>query len=236
MGYTNDDTAKNKQDMFGATFLNVGEEGLDIQSITLIGDGANGGSWIKWWDSETSTYSAKAVYADPLCNPIDDEDLDYGGWGDQVDWYPIEKTFAPGQGFWFQAARDNVKLVLAGELLSVATETIARNTTKNKQDMFVNPFPVPLNLQSITLDGDGANGVSWIKWWDPDTATYSAKAVYCDPLCNPVDDEDLDYGGWGDQVDWYPIEKTFAPGQGFWFQAARDNVKILFPNPLAPAK
>ena len=218
--------------MFGATFLTVGDEALDIQSITLTGDGANGGSWIKWWDAENSTYSAKAVYAYPLCDPATDNDLDYGGWGDALDWYPVQKTFAPGQGFWFQAARANVTLDLAGEVLAVDTATVSRNTSQNRQDMFINPYPTTLDIQSITLDGDGANGGSWIKWWDPENSTYSAKAVYAYPLCDPVTDNDLDYGGWGDALDWYPVEKTFVPGQGFWFQAARANVKIVFPNPL----
>lgn len=47
------------------------------------------------------TYSAKAVYVDTLCDPSDpsgDTDLDYGGWGDN-DWFPVEKTFAVGDGF-----------------------------------------------------------------------------------------------------------------------------------------
>ena len=64
---------------------------------------------------------------------------------------------------------------------------------------------------------DNATGTSWIKWWDHFSVTYSAKAVYVDTLCDPSDpsgDTDLDYGGWGDN-DWFPVEKTFAVGDGF---------------------
>ena len=223
-------------DMAGANFVTIGEEGLDIQSIVMTGDKAQGGSYIMWWDAEAGKYSAKAVYANPLCNPDDDEDLDYGGWGDANDWYPIEKTFTPGQGFWFQAAFDNVSLTTSGEVEQPETEYAGRALKKNKMDIVVNPFPVSVDIQSIVMDGDKAQGGSYIMWWDPVAGKFSAKAVYANPLCNPDDDEDLDYGGWGDELDWYPIEKTFAPGQGFWTQAAFDNVTICFPNPFKPAK
>ena len=234
MGYnTKTVTTKGYQEMVGASFNSVGAEALNIQDITLVGDGANGGSWIKWWDPATRTYSAPVVYANPLCDPLTDDDLDYGGWGDQVDWYPIEKTFAPGEGFWFSPARDNVGITTAGSVEKTANQYVGRNvTTKGQQIMVLNAFPTTLNIQNIVLEGDGANGGSWIKWWDSTTRTYSAPVVYANPLCDPITDDDLDYGGWGDQVDWYPIEKSFAVGEGFWFSPARDNVTICFPNPF----
>ena len=234
MGYsTKTVSTKNYQEIVGASFNSVGAEALDIQDIVLANDGENGGSWIKWWDPATKTYSDKVVYANPLCDPVTDDDLDYGGWGDEVNWYPTSKTFAPGEGFWFCAGRANVGITTAGAVEKTANQYVGRNvTTKNHQIMVLNAFPTTLNIQSIVLDNDGANGGSWIKWWDSATKTYSDKVVYANPLCDPVTDDDLDYGGWGDEVNWYPTEKTFEVGEGFWFCAGRANVTICFPNPF----
>ena len=98
--------------MVGASFNSVGAEALDIQDITLVNDNAAGGSWIKWWDPASATYSAKAVYVDTLCDPSDpsgDTDLDYGGWGDN-DWFPVTKSFSVGDGFWFSPNKANVTI------------------------------------------------------------------------------------------------------------------------------
>ena len=232
MGYsTKTVTTKGYQEMVGASFNSVGSEALDIQDITLVGDNADGGSWIKWWDPATRTYSAKAVYVDPLCDPITDDDLDYGGWGDE-DYYPISKTFAPGEGFWFSPAKNGVGITTAGAVEKTTDQYVGRSgATKGQQIMVINAFPTALNIQNIVLDGDAADGGSWIKWWNPATRTYAAKAVYVDPLCDPVTDDDLDYGGWGDE-DYYPISKTFAVGDGFWFSPAKNGVTICMPNPF----
>ena len=234
MGYnTKTVSTKGYQEMVGASFNSVGAEALNIQDITLVGDLENGTSWIKWWDPATRTYSDKAVYANPLCDPVTDDDLDYGGWGDQVDWYPITKTFAPGEGFWFSPNKASVGITTAGAVEKTANQYVGRTvTTKGHQIMVINAFPTALNIQEVVLDSDLENGTSWIKWWDAATRTYSDKAVYANPLCDPVTDDDLDYGGWGDQVDWYPIEKTFAVGDGFWFSPNKADVTICFPNPF----
>ena len=234
MGYsTKTVTTAGYQEMVGASFNSVGAEALDIQDITLVGDNANGTAWIKWWDPATKTYSPKAVYANPLCDPVTDDDLDYGGWGDEGDWYPIEKTFAPGEGFWFSPAKNGVGITTAGSVEKSANQYVGRTVdVAGRQIMVLNAFPTALDLQSIVLDNDNANGTAWIKWWDSTTKKYSDKVVYANPLCDPVTDDDLDYGGWGDEGDWYPVEKSFAVGEGFWFSPAKNNVTICFPNPI----
>ena len=226
-------TTANYQEMVGASFNSVGAEALDIQDITLVNDGANGGSWIKWWDPATKTYSPKAWYVSNFTDPEDeDEELEYGGWADD-DWYEISKTFAPGEGFWFSPARNNVGVTTAGSVEKTSNQYVGRTvTTANQQIMVLNAFPTTLNIQSIVLDGDGANGGSWIKWWDAANKTYSDKAWYVSNFTDPEDeDEELEYGGWADD-DWYEISKTFAVGEGFWFSPARNNVTICFPNPF----
>ena len=234
MGYsTKTVTTANYQEMVGASFNSVGAEALDIQDITLVGDPADGGSWIKWWNPATKTYSDKVVYANPLCDPVTDDDLDYGGWGDEVNWYPTTKTFAPGEGFWFSPAQNSVGITTAGSVEKTENQYVGRTvTTANQQIMVINAFPTSLNIQTVVLDGDPADGGSWIKWWDSASKTYSDKVVYANPLCDPVTDDDLDYGGWGDEVNWYPTDKTFAVGDGFWFSPAQNNVTICFPNPF----
>ena len=112
--------------MVGASFNSVGSEALDIQDITLVGDTADGGCWIKWWDPATKTYSDKVVYANPLCDPVTDDDLDYGGWGDEVNWYPITKTFAPGEGFWFSPAQNSAGITTAGSVEKTANQYVGR--------------------------------------------------------------------------------------------------------------
>ena len=104
----------NYQEMVGAQFNTVGAEALDIQDITLVNDNEMGGTWIKWWDPVNKTYSAKAVYVDTLCDPADptgDTDLDYGGWGDN-DWFPVEKSFGVGEGFWFSPNKNGVTICM----------------------------------------------------------------------------------------------------------------------------
>ena len=226
-------STKGYQEMVGASFNSVGAEALNIQDITLVGDGANGTSWIKWWDPATKTYSAKAYYVSNFTDPEDeDEELEYGGWADD-DWYEINKTFAPGEGFWFGSGRNNVGMTTAGSVEKTANPYVGREViTKGQQIMVLNAFPTALNIQSIVLDGDGENGTSWIKWWDSATKTYSTKAYYVSNFTDPEDeDEELEYGGWADD-DWYELSKTFEVGDGFWFGAGRNNVTICFPNPF----
>ena len=227
-------TTANYQEMVGASFNSVGAEALDIQDITLVGDNANGTAWIKWWDPETKTYSQRAWYVANFYDPDTDEDLDYGGWGDD-DWAPITKTFAPGEGFWFSPNKASVGITIAGSVEQTANQYVGRTVAKaNQQIMVINAFPTALNIQDIVLDNDNAEGGSWIKWWDSATKKYSDRAWYVANFYDPDTDEDLDYGGWGDD-DWAPLTKTFAAGDGFWFSPNKDNVTICFPNPFYKA-
>ena len=232
MGYsTKTVTTAGYQEMVGASFNSVGAEALNIQDITLVGDNAAGTSWIKWWNPASKTYSAKAYYTDTLYDPVTDDELGYGGWGDE-DLYPVTKTFAPGEGFWFSPAKNSVGITTAGAVEKTANQYVGRTVAvAGQQIMVLNAFPTTLDIQSIVLDGDSAAGTSWIKWWDSASKTYSAKAYYTDTLYDPVTDDELGYGGWGDE-DLYPVAKSFAVGDGFWFSPAKNNVTICFPNPF----
>ena len=234
VGYTTTDTAKGAQQMAGASFVSVGSEALDIQDIVPQGDNAEGGTWIKWWDPVAKKYSANVYYVYEMYDPETDATLPNSqGWAD-ADWYPIEKTFAPGEGFWFQAANDNVKIVVSGQVDQPTTQYLSLPLTKGAQRMVQNPFPTDLDIQDIVLDGDNAEGGSWIKWWDPVAKKYGANVYYVYEMYDPETDATLPNSqGWAD-ADWYPIEKTFSVGDGFWVQSANDGVDISFPNPFYP--
>ena len=79
-------TKADSQQMVGANFVSVGQDAIDLQDIKLVGDdGSEGGSYIKWWDPATATYSTEVQYLNPLYNP-DDTPMDHGGWGDGETW------------------------------------------------------------------------------------------------------------------------------------------------------
>ena len=219
--------------MVGGTFVSVGEDYIDIQDITVTGDPADESAWIKWWDPATRTYSALAKYVSELYD-ADGNVLQPSrpGWGD-IDWVPVEKTFAPGEGFWWGVGKDGCGLTLSGEVVQPATKYIGRTiTTKGQQQMVINAFPTALDIQDITVDGDPADESAWIKWWDPATRTYSALAKYVSELYD-ADGNVLmpSRPGWGD-IDWVPVEKTFAVGEGFWWGVGKDNCTLCIPNPF----
>ncbi len=217
--------------MVGGTFVSVGDESLNIQDIKVGGNPDDGGAWIKWWDPVAKKYMSDVVYTSELYDAETDEPLGYGGWGDS-DYYPIEKTFAPGEGFWWGVNKDNCNLIIAGQIAQPATEYIgSKITTANQQKMVINPFPMNLDIQSIKVDGNPDDGGTWIKWWDAVAKKYMTDVVYTSELYDAETDEPLGYGGWGDS-DYYPIDKTFAPCEGFWWGVNKDNCTLLIKNPF----
>ena len=222
-----------QQQMVGGTFVSVGEDYIDIQDITVTGDPADESAWIKWWDPVNKVYGAKALYVSELYDKNGDAIVPTtAGWGD-ADWVPVEKTFAPGEGFWWGVGKDGCGLTLSGEVVQPATKYIGRTIAKSgQQQMVINAIPVELDLQDITVDGDPADESAWIKWWDPVNKVYGAKALYVSELYDKNGDAIVPTtAGWGD-ADWVPVEKTFAPGEGFWWGVGKDNCTLCIPNPF----
>jgi hypothetical protein len=232
VGYTTTDTAKNAQQMIGASFVSVSGTGesLSLTDISLQNDEEEGSSWIKWWDPTAKKYSDKVCFVYERYDADDDEKVYEGGWADE-DWIPVEKTFAPGEGFWFQAGNDGVKILVSGQVYQPTTQYLSLPLVKNAQRMVQNPFPTTLKLSDIVLDNDEEEGSSWIKWWDPTTKKYSDKVCYVYERYDAEDDDKVYEGGWADE-DWIPVEKTFDAGAGFWVQAGNEGVEISFPNPF----
>lgn len=218
--------------MVGGTFVSVGEEAIDIQDITVTGDPDDEGAWIKWWDPKNRTYSAKALYVSELYSGGEPIVPTRAGWGD-ADWEVVTKTFAPGEGFWWGAVNDGLGLTLAGEVVvQPATEYIGRTIeTAGQQQMIINAFPTALNIQDITVKGDPDDEGAWIKWWDAETRTYSAKALYVSELYSGGDPISPTRAGWGD-ADWEILDKTFNVGDGFWWGVNKNNCTLCIPNPF----
>ena len=225
-----------QQKMVGANFVSVGAEAIDIQDIKLVGDAEDGSSWVKWWNPETKKYGDKAVYVEELYELSGDPIVPTtSGWGDPEFWCPVEKTFVPGEGFWFGPSADNVGVTISGEVVQQKDVEYAGRTVEKagQQIMVLNPFPTALDIQTVKLDGDAEDGSSWVKWWDPATKKYGDKAVYVEELYELSGDPIVPKtSGWGDPEFWCPVEKEFGIGDGFWFGPAADNVTICMPNPF----
>ncbi len=262
VGYQSMDLTAGKQVMKGAMFISVGEASLSLQDIRMdAATTADATTQIWWWNKDTRKYSyaywcpacnANGDYIDANGNVVASEALAALVWGDESTWEPIEKTFAPGEGFWIQAASTTVSpaVSIAGELATTdpSIQYITANLTAGKQVQFTQPMPVgSFGLQTVKMTGVTADATSQIWWWNKDTRKYTY-AYWC-PACNANGDY-IDANGnvvaseaqaalvWGDESTWEPIEKTFEAGEGFWVQPASTASApvIQFPNPFYVAQ
>ena len=202
---------------------------------------------IWWWNG--STYDAKAFWYTDLYVPGSaEETLGYAGWGDEENWWPVSKTFAPGESFWIQV-NDTVKVedanyTMSGQIESVsdAEEYYSIPLIPNVQAQITHPFPIgEFSIQTIKMSENLIDYDAQIWWWNG--ATYDAKAFWYTDLYVPGSaEETLGHPGWGDEENWWPVEKTFNSDEGFWIQVndtvAVKDAKVMFPNPFykAPVK
>ena len=262
VGYQTMDLTAGKQVMKGAMFVTVGDTALSLQDIRMDSDTLTDATTkIWWWNKDTRKYT-NAFWC-PACNANGDY-IDANGtvveeekdaalvWGDGETWVAIEKTFAPGEGFWIQPADDNVapKVSIAGELATTDStiQYLTANLTAGKQVQFTQPMPVgTFGLQTIKISGVLSDATTKIWWWNKDTRKYT-NAFWC-PACNANGDY-IDANGtvveeekdaalvWGDGETWVAIDKTFDAGEAFWVQPADDSVSpvLMFPNPFYVAQ
>ena len=235
VGYESRSLTADTQVINGANFVTVGQNYLDLQSITMDDSVGDGGAMIWWWNTTTGKYDAKAYwYTELYADEGGETTLGYAGWGDFDYWMPINKTFAPGESFWVQAGV-NASITLAGEVYAAAAneEYVGIDLTADQQIQVSNPFPVgTFTLQSIKMDDGVGDGGAMIWWWNTTTGKYDTKAYwYTELYADEGGETTLGYAGWGDFDYWMPISKTFEAGQGFWVQAGV-NATVLFPNPF----
>ena len=237
MGYTTVDLVPGKQVVKGASFVTVGDDELDLQDIKMNAELGDGEAQIWWWNG--STYDAMAFwYTDLYADEGGETTLGYAGWGDELYWMPIAKTFAPGEAFWIQANGSvaAASVTMAGQVASASTseQYFGIPLVPGKQVQMTNPFPTgDLTLQSIKMNAELGDGEAQIWWWNG--STYDAMAFwYTDLYADEGGETTLGYPGWGDELYWMPINKTFANGEGFWVQVngSVESATLKFPNPF----
>ncbi len=116
VGYQTMDLTPGKQVMKGAMFISVGSASLSLQDIRMdAATLADGSSMIWWWNKDTRKYSyaywcpacdASGNYINAKGEVVENESDAALVWGDESTWEAIEKTFAPGEGFWIQSGDD----------------------------------------------------------------------------------------------------------------------------------
>ena len=226
------DLTAGKQVMKGAMFVDVGTSAMDLQSISMDADTpGDGGTMLWWWDKNTRTYT-RAYWVDLY--DADGEEVGKKGWGDEMDWIAIEKTFKSGEGFWVEAPAA-AQVNIAGEIVttSPSVKSVAYDLTAGKQEQVTNPFPVgAFDLQSAAMDKDTpSDGGTMAWWWDMNTRTYT-RAYWVDLY--DADGEEVGKKGWGDEMDWIAIEKTFVAGEAFWVEAPAA-AQVIWANPFYQA-
>ena len=237
VGYTTVDLVPGDQVMKGASFVSVGDDELDLQDIKMDAACPDSGAEIWWWNG--STYDARAYwFTDLYADESGETTLGYAGWGDEMYWMPISKTFAPGEAFWIQAngGLASASVTLAGQVAvaSSADQYYGIPLTPGEQVQLTNPFPTgSLNIQSIKMSDNVPDSGAEIWWWNG--ATYDARAYwFTDLYADESGETTLGYAGWGDEMYWMPISKTFTDGTGFWIQAngGLESATVKFPNPF----
>ena len=77
------------------------------------------------------------------------------------------------------------------------------------------------------------DGQAQIWWWNG--STYDSMAFWYTDLYKDTEGvQTYGYAGWGDELYWMPITKSFADGEGFWIQVndSADSATVKFPNPF----
>lgn len=188
-------------------FLNIGSDGMPLQSILPTGDDTSDNVFIQTLTAgglTLNTYSWNEWACDEPCWVNDDYEKVEG------------VTFAPGAGLWVQGSSTTQGIQSAGQ---VGVEDVSV-TLKSGFTAAGNPFPVAINLQDIIAEGSDTSDNVFIQTLTPGGLTlntYSWNEWACDEPCWVNDDYEKVEG------------VTFAPGQGLWIQGSSDQQSIRFP-------
>ena len=215
VGYVTYTTQADKMDIYGAPFVNVGGEDINIQSIQLGSQAdSNGKDVLMMFDPNTQTY---AIYNWMPVTYSSDFMTSYGpGWAD-ANWIRQDVSINPGQGFWLQT-KGNVSVTIPGQVLS-ATNNKA-TTVGGKMDIYTGIYPVAMNIQDCKIiSGADVAGKDVLMVFDSNTLTYS---IYNWMSMTYSSDFMTAYGaGWAD-ANWIRQDKNLNVGQGFWLQTVGD--------------
>lgn len=222
---------------------------------------ADGSTMIWWWNKDTRQYTyacwclscdAEGNYLDANGTVVQNEADAALVWGDGEGWIAINKTFAPGEGFWIKpdSGASSPAVSIAGELATTdsTVQYVTVNLTAGKQVQFTQPMPVgTFGLQTVKVTGALADGSSMVWWWNKDTRqyTYACWCLSCDAEGNylnangvVVENEADAALVWGDGEGWIAINKTFDAGEAFWVKpdSGASAPVIMFPNPFYVAQ
>jgi len=229
VGYTTKDTPNNVNMIVGVSFVDVGETGINLQSIKMSDDvAADGGVRIWWWVDGVGYSEAYWVELyDELGNATG-----VNGWGDFLNWEAVpEKIFAAGDGFWINSLTGG-KMITSGELVTTsgATQYIGVDTPNNVNMHVTSPLPIgDFNIQSIKMSNDVLPDGGVRIWWWVDGVGYSE--AYWVELYD-AQGAPTGVNGWGDFLNWEAVPaKIFAAGEGFWINSLTGG-QVLFTNPF----
>jgi len=190
-------------------FLNIGTDGMPLESIVPTGDNVADNVSIQTCDAfgyTVDNYNWNDWVAENPCWVDDDYNVVTG------------VTFAPGQGLWVFGSATTQGIQTAGKVgtsdVSVRLQVGATATG--------NPFPTSVALQDIVPTGDNvADNVS-IQTCDAFGYTvdnYNWNDWVAENPCWVDDDYNVVTG------------VTFAPGQGLWVFGSSESQYIRFPAP-----
>ncbi|MBO5687736.1 MAG: hypothetical protein J6R84_05920 [Alistipes sp.] len=215
VGYVTYTTQADKMDIYGAPFVNVGGEDINIQSVQLgAGADASGKDVIMFFDPNTQAYT---IYYWMTATYSADYQTVYGpGWAD-AGWVRQDTTINPGQGFWLQT-KSAVAVTVPGQVLAGNQNTTT--TVGGKMDIYTGIYPVAMNIQDCKItSGADATGKDVIMMFDPATMAYS---IYYWMGTTYSADYVTTYGaGWAD-AGWVRQDVALNVGQGFWLQTVGD--------------
>lgn len=190
-------------------FLNIGSEGMPLQSIVPTGADTSDNVYIQTLTAggyTLNTYSWNDWACDEPCWVNDDYEKVEGVF------------FAPGQGLCIQASSVDQGIQSAGQVGSDDITVILQNGFTATG----NPFPVAISLQDIIVEGDDTSDNVYIQTLTAGgytLNTYSWNDWACDEPCWVNDDYEKVEG------------VTFAPGEGILVQATAASQSVRFPAP-----
>ena len=215
VGYVTYTTQADKMDIYGAPFVNVGGEDINIQSVQLgAGADAAGKDMLMFFDPNTLTY--KIYFWMPTTYSADWSQAYGAGWADS-NWVRQDVTINPGQGFWLQT-KAAVAVTVPGQVLAGNQNTTT--TVGGKMDIYTGIYPVAMNIQDCKItSGADAAGKDMRMIFNPDTVSYTI--YFWMPSTYSADWSQQLGAGWADS-NWVRQDISLTTGQGFWLQTVGD--------------
>ena len=196
-------------------FSSVGYNTADIQSIKITGGevGFLGEIFSIWEGVPTVVSGSEFVYCHPSLDPKGIATECY--WGDGETFEKVDYSIAPGQAVVIECA-ENLSVTTAGQVPAedVTFVTVAQNNFSG------NPFPSAIDIQDISISGDGVGGLGELFsiWEGVPEVVSGSEFIYCDASLDP---EGLATGCyWGDGETFEKVSFTIPAGKGFVIECA----------------